>query len=82
MSVAMPTTGIQVQVNGETVQIPTGSTILDLLRQLGMESARVAVEHNLGVVPRAEHGTLRLNHGDRLEIVTFVGGGAPALCEA
>jgi thiamine biosynthesis protein ThiS len=35
----------------------------------------VAVEHNLRVVPRAEHASLRLNHGDRLEIVTFVGGG-------
>jgi thiamine biosynthesis protein ThiS len=35
----------------------------------------VAVEHNLRVVPRAEHAALRLNHGDHVEIVTFVGGG-------
>jgi sulfur carrier protein len=68
-------TGIAVTVNGETVQVPTGSTVLDLLQKLAVEPTRVAVEHNLRVVPRAEHGRVRLNHGDRVEIVTFVGGG-------
>ena len=67
--------GIQVSVNGETLRVPSGSTVADVLRQLSLDRARVAVEHNLRVVPRAEHGSLRLNHGDRLEIVTFVGGG-------
>ncbi len=67
--------GIQVSVNGERLRVPSGSTVADLLRQLSLDRARVAVEHNLRVVPRAEHATLRLNHGDHLEIVTFVGGG-------
>jgi thiamine biosynthesis protein ThiS len=67
--------GIQVSVNGEAVQIPAGSTLHDLLLKLALDRARVAVEHNLRVVPRAEHAALRLNHGDRLEVVTFVGGG-------
>jgi thiamine biosynthesis protein ThiS len=67
--------GIQVSVNGETLRVPSGSTVGDVLRQLSLDRARVAVEHNLRVVPRAEHASLRLNHGDRLEIVTFVGGG-------
>jgi thiamine biosynthesis protein ThiS len=67
--------GIDVAVNGEPLRIPTGSTVKDLLVQLALDTRRVAVEHNLKVVPRAEHGALRLNHGDRLEIVTFVGGG-------
>lgn len=67
--------GIQVSVNGEAVQMPAGSTLHDLLRSLQLDRARVAVEHNLRVVPRAEHAALRLNHGDRLEVVTFVGGG-------
>jgi len=68
-------TGIQVSVNGEALRVPSGSTVADVLRQLSLDRARVAVEHNLRVVPRAEHASLRLNHGDRLEIVTFVGGG-------
>ena len=67
--------GIQVSVNGETLRVPSGSTVADVLRQLSLDRARVAVEHNLRVVPRAEHDALHLNHGDRLEIVTFVGGG-------
>lgn len=67
--------GIEVAVNGEPLKIPSGSTLRDLLKQLSLDTARVAVEHNLKVVPRADHGVLRLNHGDRLEIVTFVGGG-------
>ena len=67
--------GIQVSVNGEAVHVPAGSTLRDLLQRLELDRARVAVEHNLRVVPRAEHADLRLNHGDQLEIVTFVGGG-------
>ena len=72
----METPGIQVSVNGETVSVPARSTIAELLEKLSLDNRRVAVELNLHVVPRAEHRTQRLNHGDRLEIVTFVGGGA------
>jgi thiamine biosynthesis protein ThiS len=72
----MSSPGIQVTVNGEGVHVASGSTVADLLRTLSLEPARVAVEYNLRVLTRAEHGTVRLNHGDRLEIVTFVGGGA------
>ena len=67
--------GIEIAVNGRAMRVPTGSTLAELLQSLGLERSRVAVEHNLRVVPRAEHEGLRLNHGDRLEIVTFVGGG-------
>jgi thiamine biosynthesis protein ThiS len=49
---------------------------VELLQKLSLDSRRVAVELNLRVVPRGEHGAQRLNHGDRLEVVTFVGGGA------
>jgi thiamine biosynthesis protein ThiS len=72
----MPEGGIQVAVNGEAVSVPRGSTVADLLRQLSLDRTRVAVELNRRVVPRAEHPSLHLNHGDRLEIVTFVGGGS------
>ena len=67
--------GIDVSVNGKAMRVPSGSTLAQLLDSLGLDRARVAVELNLRVVPRAEHGGLRLNHGDTLEIVTFVGGG-------
>jgi sulfur carrier protein len=71
-----PGSGIHVSVNGEAMQVPSGCTIAELLQMLALDRARVAVEHNLRVVPRAEQPERRLNHGDRVEIVTFVGGGA------
>lgn len=67
--------GIRVSVNGEEMSVASGTTLAELLRQLSLDQRRVAVEHNLRVVPRAEHATLQLHHGDRLEIVSFVGGG-------
>ena len=67
--------GIDVSVNGTAMRVPAGSTLAQLLDTLKLDRARVAVELNLRVVPRAEHASLRLNHGDTLEIVTFVGGG-------
>ena len=67
--------GIQVSVNGEAVSVPSGATLADLLERLALAGRPVAVEHNRRVVPRGEHASLRLNHGDRLEIVAFVGGG-------
>ena len=67
--------GIQVAVNGEDVSVPSGSTMAELLERLALDGRPVAVEHNRRVVPRGEHGAVRLNHGDTVEIVTFVGGG-------
>ena len=75
MNEAPPTPGIQVWVNGAARRVPAGCTIAELVRILSLDRARIAVEHNLRVVPRAEHASLHLNHGDKLEIVTFVGGG-------
>jgi sulfur carrier protein len=66
---------IQVQVNGETRMLVAGATVAHLLADLGLQGKQVAVERNQEVVPRAEHGTTKLADGDRLEVVTFVGGG-------
>lgn len=62
-------------LNGEARPIQTGQTVIELLRELGLDSRQVAVERNREVVPRADHGVAVLGDGDQLEIVTFVGGG-------
>jgi sulfur carrier protein len=67
---------IRVVVNGDDVLVPAGTTVSELLQKLGLPTPRVAVEHNLRVVPRSEHATVHLGPGDHVEIVTFVGGGA------
>jgi sulfur carrier protein len=66
---------MQVQVNGEPREIVDGSTVRALLDELGVTQPHVAVELNLEVVPRAVHGETVLREGDRLEVVTLVGGG-------
>jgi sulfur carrier protein len=62
-------------VNGQPRPVPAGSTVADLLVALGLKPAQVAVERNKQIVRRADHGATRLEAGDRLEVVTFFGGG-------
>jgi len=66
---------MRIFVNGEAREIESGTTLADLLAELGVQSRHVAVEANMQLVPRAVHGERRLAEGDRLEIVTLVGGG-------
>lgn len=65
---------IEIIVNGEARQVDAGTTVAALIVALGL-TGKVAVERNLDVVPRADHATTVLAAGDRLEVVTFVGGG-------
>lgn len=62
-------------VNGEALAVDDGATVADLLVRLGVASQAVAVEVNLDLVPRAQHAEVRLTEGDRVEVVTLVGGG-------
>jgi thiamine biosynthesis protein ThiS len=62
-------------VNGESQTIADGLTLAQFVRDLGLERNAIAVELNREVVPRDRHGETRLADGDRLEIVTLVGGG-------
>ncbi|MCE9634955.1 MAG: sulfur carrier protein ThiS [Planctomycetes bacterium] len=64
-----------ISVNGDAREVPAGSTLADLLRELGLAGRPVAVERNLEIVPRSAHGATVLAEGDRIEIVTMVGGG-------
>ncbi len=66
---------IQLRINGEHRRVPAGLTIAELSLELGLDPVKVAVERNLEVVPRSTLGQVRLEDGDELEIVHFVGGG-------
>lgn len=65
------------RLNGEPTEVPDDLTVLALLLHLGRDPAAstLAVAHNLHVVPRAEHADRKLAEGDRVDIVTAVGGG-------
>ena len=66
---------MEVFVNGESKRLEPDTSLAALLEQLNMQPNYVAVERNLDLVPRAEHAACILQAGDRLEIVTLVGGG-------
>jgi thiamine biosynthesis protein ThiS len=66
---------ITVSVNGDQRATQPGATVVDLLRELGLDSARVAIERNLEILPRSQWMTTLVAQGDRYEIVQFVGGG-------
>lgn len=66
---------IEVTVNGTARTVPQGTTVAELIALSGLSGRRVAVERNREVVPRARHAEVALEPGDRLELVTFVGGG-------
>lgn len=68
-------TSIDVVINGQPRSVEVGTTVSVLLEQLGLGDRKVAVERNREIVPRAQHATTTLAAGDRLELVTFVGGG-------
>lgn len=67
--------GCRILCNGQPRQTATGTTVTALLAELGLEPKFVAVEVNLELVPRARHAERVLCEGDKLEIVTLVGGG-------
>ncbi len=62
-------------VNGRETEIPEGTTVADLLERLGLAGRPVAVERNREVVTRERRSSEVLADGDRLEVVTLVGGG-------
>ncbi|GAB5444723.1 MAG: sulfur carrier protein ThiS [Fuerstiella sp.] len=66
---------ITIEVNGEEQSVPADSSIADLLLTLQINNRYCAVERNLQLVPREDHTDCRLQPGDRIEIVTLVGGG-------
>jgi len=66
---------LAVIVNGKEHWIDEAASLLDLLRSLDLDPRAVAVELNKQIVRRSSLSTVRLNDGDRIELVHFVGGG-------
>ena len=68
---------MRLTINGEERTFETSLNVNDLLGEIGLDARKVAVERNLEIVPKSAYGEIALADGDRLEIVHFIGGGAP-----
>ncbi len=66
---------MQIYFNGDQKEIENDSTVAELLRQFALQPRYVAVEVNRELIPRDCHANHVLQSGDRLEVVTLVGGG-------
>jgi sulfur carrier protein len=65
---------MRIHINGEEQFVKAG-TISELIQEIGLQSRLVAVERNLEVVPKSQYDHVRLEEGDRIEIVHMIGGG-------
>jgi sulfur carrier protein len=68
-------TKITLQVNGEPYSCSALIKLPELLIQLGLNPRLLAVEYNGAILHRQYWAETQLQNGDRLEIVTIVGGG-------
>lgn len=68
-------TGIIVTVNAQPRTVPDGTTVAGLIEDAGLAGSACAAEVNGILVPRARHADRLLRAGDRVELVTLVGGG-------
>lgn len=66
---------LSITLNGEPHRVAEGSSVADLVHDIGLNPKKVAVERNLEIVPRSTLANVMLADGDSLEIVHFVGGG-------
>lgn len=67
--------GMRIQLNGEEQTFEGVATVAALVAALELDPRKVAVERNLEIVPRSTYADTALADGDRIEIVTFIGGG-------
>jgi sulfur carrier protein len=68
-------TGVNLTLNGENRSFDGTPSVADLLLTLGLDRRKVAVERNELIVPRSCYAETRLESGDAIEIVHFIGGG-------
>jgi thiazole synthase len=68
---------IRLTVNGDGRTVATGTSVAQLVAELGLDGRKVAVERNREIVSRSLYGTTVLGEGDAVELVHFIGGGLP-----
>lgn len=66
---------MKIVLNGEPKEVKDGITIKELVETLGIKVPNYAVAVGMDVIPKSEYETYTLKEGDKVEIVTFVGGG-------
>jgi thiamine biosynthesis protein ThiS len=66
---------MRIHLNGQDHDLPGPMTLAGLVERLGLDARKIAIERNMEIVPRSTYAATILDEGDRLEVVSFVGGG-------
>lgn len=66
---------IKIKINGQQTEIPSQSSIQDILDIMQIKSNMMVVEKNMQIVDKKEYGRVDVVDGDEIEIVGFFGGG-------
>ncbi len=64
-----------IEVNGKKTELATPHSLAEAIQRWGYQGAPIAVAHNDEFVPRGRYAAIRLQDGDRLEIVSPMQGG-------
>jgi len=64
-----------VVVNGNNLDITDNANAAELIKQLGYQDQRIALEVNESIISKSKHGDFFLSDGDKIEIIKAVGGG-------
>ena len=66
---------MQIQLNGKKFKINSKDSIANLLKKINITSSKVAIEVNKVVVPKEKYKSFKFKNNDKVEVVTFIGGG-------
>lgn len=66
---------MNVTLNGNTLQLKAGISLLNLLELKGIELKTIVVEYNYNILSKEEWGTTVIKENDKIEILSFVRGG-------
>ena len=65
----------KIQLNGKNILVKTNYSIFDLLKKYNLSNKKVAIEHNGKIIQKTDYKKKILKNNDKLEVVTFIGGG-------
>ncbi len=65
----------KIQLNGKKIVIKSNYSIFDLLKKYKLSNKKVAIEHNGIIIPKQKYKKKFLKNNDKVEVVTFIGGG-------
>ena len=66
---------MNILLNNKPVKLFDGSTVKKLLENKNIKNKYYAVEINRKIIPKSDHETYIIKEGDRIEIITAIGGG-------